>query len=75
MELAGLDTDDAKPKAARPKTAPTLIERLSADQAEFDDSVPDHFKAGTKPKPKPKKKDDDEDDFLKLIEEEVKKPS
>jgi len=73
MELAGLDTDDSKPRAVRPKTAPTLIERLSAEQAEFDDAVPDHFKAG--PKPKPKKKDDDEDDFLKLIEEEVKKPS
>jgi len=72
MELAGLDTDDAKPKVVRPKTAPALIERLSADQAEFDDAVPDHFKTG--PKPRPKKKDDD-DDFLKLIEEEVKKPS
>jgi pSer/pThr/pTyr-binding forkhead associated (FHA) protein len=74
MELAGLDTDEDRPKrAARPKTAPTLIERLSADQAEFDDTVPEHFKAT--PKPKPKKKDDDDDDFLKLIEEEVKKPS
>jgi pSer/pThr/pTyr-binding forkhead associated (FHA) protein len=74
MELAGLDTDDAKPKAARPKTAPALIERLTAEQAEFDDTVPDHFKTGPKPRPK-KKDDDDEDDFLKLIEEEVKKPS
>ena len=74
MELAGLDTDEDKPnRAARPKTAPALIERLSAEQAEFDDTVPDHFKAG--PKPRPKKKDGDDDDFLKLIEEEVKKPS
>ncbi len=73
MELAGLDTDDAKPKVVRPKTAPALIERLSADQAEFDDAVPEHFETG--PKPRPKKKDDDEGDFLKLIEEEVKKPS
>jgi len=72
MELAGLDTDDAKPKVARPKTAPALIERLSAEQGEFDDAVPEHFKTG--PKPKPKKKDDDDDGFLKLIEEEVKKP-
>ncbi len=74
MELAGLDTDDDKPKkVARPKSAPTLIERLSVEEAEFDDTVPEHFDAGAKPKP-PKKKENDEDDFLKLIEEEVKKP-
>jgi pSer/pThr/pTyr-binding forkhead associated (FHA) protein len=72
MELAGLDTDEDRPKRiARPKSAPTLIERLTAEQGEFDDAVPEHFKAA--PKPKPKKKDDD-DDFLKLIEDEVKKP-
>ena len=75
MELAGLDTDDDKPKkVARPKSAPTLIERLSVEEAEFDDTVPEHFKAGAKPKKPPKKKENDEDDFLKLIEEEVKKP-
>jgi pSer/pThr/pTyr-binding forkhead associated (FHA) protein len=72
MELAGLDTDADRPKkVARLKTAPVLIERLSAEQGEFDDAVPEHFK--TAPKPKPKKKEDD-DDFLKLIEDEVKKP-
>lgn len=71
MELAGLDTDGDRPKKARPKSAPALIERLSADEAEFDDAVPQHFKAA--PKPKPKKKDE-EDEFLKLIEDEVKKP-
>jgi pSer/pThr/pTyr-binding forkhead associated (FHA) protein len=72
MELAGLDTDDDKPKRiSRPKSAPVLIERLSAEQGEFDDAVPEHFK--TAPKPKPKKKDE-EDEFLKLIEDEVKKP-
>jgi len=66
MELAGLDTDSDRPKkVARPKTAAALIERLSAEQGEFDDVVPEHFKAA--PKPKPKKKDED-DDFLKLIE-------
>ena len=76
MELAGLDTDDDKPKRTpRPKTAPALIERLSAEEAEFDDSVPQHFKTGAKPNPKPKKKDNEDDDFLKLIEDEVKKPS
>jgi pSer/pThr/pTyr-binding forkhead associated (FHA) protein len=73
IELAGLDTDDDKPqRVARPQTAPALIERLSAEQAEFDDPVPEHFDAGPKPRPK---KNDDEDDFLKLIEEEVKKRS
>jgi pSer/pThr/pTyr-binding forkhead associated (FHA) protein len=72
MELAGLDTDSDRPKKSRPKSAPALIERLSADQAEFDDAVPEHFKAA--PKPKPRKKDED-DEFLRLIEDEVKKPS
>jgi predicted component of type VI protein secretion system len=69
MDLAGLDTDAAKAK--RPKRAPTVIERLSADEAEFDDAVPEHFK--TKEPPKPKKKPTD-DDFFKLIEDDVKKP-
>jgi len=72
MELAGLDTDDDRPKrVSRPKSAPELIERISADEGDFDDAVPEHFKAP--PKPIPKKQDED-DDFLKLIEDEVKKP-
>ena len=71
MELAGLDTDEKAVRVSRPKTAPAAIERLSVDEAEFDDSVPIHFKPA---KPKPKKKDED-DEFLKLIEDEVvKKP-
>ena len=73
MELAGLDTDEDKPKRiTRPKSAPISIERISAEEGEFDDAVPEHFKTAP-PKPKPKKKDE-EDDFLKLIEDEVKKP-
>jgi predicted component of type VI protein secretion system len=69
MELAGLDTDGNKPKrAARPARAPEEIERLSADEAEFEDSVPDHFEA--KPKPKAESKDVD---FFKLIEDEIVK--
>jgi pSer/pThr/pTyr-binding forkhead associated (FHA) protein len=67
MDLAGLDTDQSQPK--RPKRAPTVIERLSVDEAEFDDAVPQHFK----PAPKPKKQAND-DDFFKLIEDDVKKP-
>ena len=46
MELAGLDTDADRPKrVSRPKSAPALIERLSAEEGEFDDAVPEHFKA------------------------------
>lgn len=72
MELAGLDTDADKPgRVSRPKTAPTSIQRASADEVDFDDEVPEHFKA---PRPKPQKKDED-DDFLKLIEDEVVDPS
>jgi pSer/pThr/pTyr-binding forkhead associated (FHA) protein len=67
MDLAGLDTDDAKLKT-RPKRAPTTIERLSVDEADFDDEVPEHFKEP----PKPAKKPPSDDDFFKLIEEEVK---
>ena len=71
MELAGLDTDEKAVRVSRPRTAPAAIERLSADEAEFDDTVPEHFK----PKAKPKPRKADEDDFLKLIEDEVvKKP-
>ena len=68
MDLAGLDTDDAKaPKRA--SRAPNVIERVSADEAEFDDVVPEHFKSAAKPKKPPP-----EDDFYKLIEEDVKEP-
>jgi predicted component of type VI protein secretion system len=68
MDLAGLDTDDAKlPKRAT--RAPNVIERVSADEAEFDDAVPQHFKNAPKPKKKPT-----DDDFFKLIEDEVKEP-
>jgi hypothetical protein len=68
MDLAGLDTDGTQPK--RPKRAPTVIERLSADEAEFDDVVPQHFKTPPKPKKQPT-----DDDFFKSIEDDVKKPS
>jgi pSer/pThr/pTyr-binding forkhead associated (FHA) protein len=67
MDLAGLDTDQTRAK--RPKRAPTVIERLSAEEGEFDDAVPDHFKGAHKPKKPPK-----DDDFFKIIEDEVEKP-
>jgi FHA domain len=68
MDLAGLDTDESKPK--RPKRAPTVIERVSAEEGEFDDAVPQHFKNAPKPKKQPT-----DDDFFKIIEDDVKKPS
>jgi predicted component of type VI protein secretion system len=67
MDLAGLDTDQSTPK--RPKSAPRVIDRPSADEAEFDDVVTQHFKAAPKPKKPPA-----EDDFFKLIEDDVNKP-
>jgi pSer/pThr/pTyr-binding forkhead associated (FHA) protein len=71
MELAGLsaDIDRAIPKRKRPARAPERIVRPSADEAEFDDVLPEHVKNA--PPPKIETKDDD---FLKLIEEDVKKP-
>ena len=66
IDLAGLDTDETQAEAGQ--TRPTVIERLSVDEAEFDDAVPDHFKA---PPERPRKPPSD-DDFFKLIEEDVK---
>jgi FHA domain len=68
MELAGLDTDDVKAGPRRRATkAPAMIERLSADEADFDDALPEHVKAVPKPKV-----ESNDDDFFKLIEEDVK---
>ncbi len=72
MELAGLDTDEDRPKKRRPTTAPAAIERISAEEGEFDDALPEHFKAATPAKPPAAAENDD--DFLKLIEEDVTKP-
>jgi pSer/pThr/pTyr-binding forkhead associated (FHA) protein len=68
IDLAGLDTDNAQTE--RPKKAPKVIERPSVDEAEFDDTVPQHFKKPVKPKAQPT-----DDDFFNLIEEDVKKPT
>ncbi|MFO0906969.1 MAG: FHA domain-containing protein [Isosphaeraceae bacterium] len=67
MELAGLDTDDVKagPKKRRPTKAPEVIERLSADEAEFEDAVPETFRQQPA---KSSEKAPTDDDFLKLIE-------
>jgi pSer/pThr/pTyr-binding forkhead associated (FHA) protein len=69
MELAGLDTDDKPIRNRRPTRPPASIERLAADEGEFDDALPEAFK-----KPPAKKKDEgpSDDDFFKMIEDEVK---
>jgi pSer/pThr/pTyr-binding forkhead associated (FHA) protein len=65
MELAGLDTDDTKP---RHRThAPETIERPSVDEADFDDALPEDFKNISTPIV------ENDDDFLKLIQEDVEK--
>jgi pSer/pThr/pTyr-binding forkhead associated (FHA) protein len=68
MELAGLDTDGDRPKRkVRQTKAPEVIERLSAEEADFDDALPEHVKAAPKPRV-----DTSDDDFLKFVEEEVR---
>jgi hypothetical protein len=71
MELAGLDTDENKPRhrTTRPKRAPEKIERLSAEEGEFEDELPEHVK-----KAPPPVVETNDDDFLKMIQEDVKKP-
>lgn len=61
MELAGMD-DGTKPKPKRATKPPAKIERLSADEGEFDDALPDDYK-----KPAPKV-EGNEEDFLKLFD-------
>jgi len=73
MELAGLAGGDLDKMVgpigrARPKKAPERIVHLSPDEADFRDSVPEEFAAEAAPKP-----EIPDDDFLKLIEEDVKK--
>jgi pSer/pThr/pTyr-binding forkhead associated (FHA) protein len=67
MELAGLDTDENKPRhrKGRPQMAPEEIERLSAD---FEDVLPEKVKNAPNPVI-----EISDSDFFKLIEEDVKK--
>ncbi len=70
MELAGLDAEDKPAAKRRPTRPPAAIERLSVDEADFDDALPEHVKA------EPAKKAEagpSDDDFFKLIEDDVKK--
>jgi hypothetical protein len=71
MELAGLETNEDKPRhRGRPTpTAPAAaIERPVAEKVPFSDAIPEEFQAGAAPLANA-----DDDDFLKLIEEDVKK--
>ena len=68
MELAGLDTDETKPRhRGRPTQAPETIERASVDEADFDDALPEDFKNISTPVV------ENDDDFLKLIQDDVEK--
>lgn len=68
LELAGLETDDKPVRTKRPPRAPAAIERVSADEADFDDAVPENYKPS-----KPVEPAINPDDFFNLIEDEVKK--
>lgn len=70
MELAGLDTDGDRKKRKRPTKAPEVIERLSVDEAEFEDNLPQHVKATPTPVI-----ETSDDDFFKLIDESVSEKS
>jgi len=69
LELAGIESDEERPRPrhrATPTPAPT--KRPAAEKSAFEEDIPDDFQA----KPVPLANADD-DDFLKFIEEDVKK--
>ena len=66
LELAGL-VDEDKPRRSRPAKAPEKIERLAADEGDFDEEIPRDFKAD-----KVAADATSDEDFLKFIEEELK---
>jgi len=82
LELAGIETDDDRPRhrknpsaatalnpipGAGPAPAPVQPKRPAAPPSEFGDDIPDDFQA------KPASAGQDDDDFLKFIEEDVKR--
>lgn len=69
MELAGLDTDGNKPRPRQTK-APEAIERLSVDEAEFEDAIPDNVRSESPPLVQTS-----DDDFFRMIQEDVDKGS
>lgn len=65
MELAGLEGDTSKRRTSR---APERIVRPSSEEADFEDAIPEHVKAAPSPIV-----DASDDEFMKMIEEDVKK--
>jgi hypothetical protein len=72
LELAGIDTDEDRPRFRRSGPAGTPAkpdeQAPAAARAPFKEEIPDDFQAGSAPAV-----GGDDDDFLKLIEEDVKK--
>ncbi|WZO99255.1 FHA domain-containing protein [Isosphaeraceae bacterium EP7] len=66
LELAGL-ADEDKPRRTRPSKAPEKIERLAADEGDFEETMPRDFKHG-----KVAADATSDEDFLKFIEDELK---
>ena len=72
MELAGLDTDEDRPSAS---PGPNPRRNSSSGSRPMRAISTTRCPSTSRPRPKPKpKKQDEDDDFLKLIEDEVKKP-
>jgi len=72
LELAGIETDDKpKPKPrSRPKEVPAANNEPEPSKSAFNDAIPEDFQAAPPPLANA-----DDDDFLKFIEEDVKKAS
>jgi predicted component of type VI protein secretion system len=70
MELAGIESDDKPRHRVRPKEVPTATDRHETKEGAFNDAIPQDFKAAPPPLAHA-----DDDDFLKFIEEDVKKAS
>jgi len=71
LELAGIESPEDKPRhrpRSTPASSPTQAERPLKSESDFGDDIPEDFK--TKPVPLANA---DDDDFLKFIEEDVKK--
>jgi len=71
MEMAGLDTDEDKPRHRRTERAPDLLRGLPPEEEGFEgfDPIPER-----EPGENPPIIETTDDDFLKFIEEDVKKP-
>jgi hypothetical protein len=71
LELAGIDTDDDRPRP-RPRATPAASSPIAATPRDedpgFSNDIPSEYQAGPAPLVNA-----DDDDFLKLIEEDVKK--